>query len=73
MRRYEYVPERLRGLMNERGWAAKDLAEKTAIDVGTVREYLNGSRTSISTRNMVALANVFNMSLASFMDYLAKI
>lgn len=73
MRRYKYVPERLRGLMDERGWTARDLAGQTGIDVGTVREYLAGSRTSISTRNMVALANVFEMSLASFMDYLAKV
>ena len=44
---------------------------QTGIDAGTIRHILSGRQRAISTRNMVALARFFGISLRELMDKLS--
>ena len=46
------------------------LSRQTGIDPGTIRRILSGQQSAISTRNMVALAKFFGVSLRELMDKL---
>ena len=64
MRRYERAAGTLRVWLRE-------LSRQTGIDPGTIRRILSGQQSAISTRNMVALAKFFGVSLRELMDKLS--
>ena len=57
--------------MDERKLTAAELSRQTGIDPGTIRRILSGQQSAISTRNMVALAKFFGVSLRELMDKLS--
>ena len=71
MRRYERAAATLDGLMRERAVGTLQLSRQTGIDPGILRRILSGQQNAISTRNMVALAKFFGMSLHEWMDKLS--
>lgn len=71
MRRYEKAAAALEGLMRERAIGTLQLSRQTGIDPGILRRILSGQQNAISTRNMVALAKFFGMSLQEWMDKLS--
>ena len=71
MRRYERAAATLDGLMRERAVGTLQLSRQTGIDPGILRRILSGQQNAISTRNMVALAKFFGMSLREWMDKLS--
>ena len=71
MRQYENAAIRLGCWMRERAVGSSQLARQTGIDAGTLRNILSGRQRAISTRNMVALAKFFGVSLCELMDKLS--
>ncbi len=71
MRQYENAAVRLGCWMRERAVGSSQLARQTGIDAGTLRHILSGRQRAISTRNMVALARFFGVSLCELMDKLS--
>ena len=71
MARFECVPARLAALLEERGSTVSDLSAATEIPVATIRGYLNGSRTTVSTRNLLLISQFFGMPMSELMDRLA--
>ena len=67
MRQYEKAAMELGCWMRERAVESK----QTGIDAGTIRHILSGRQRAISTRNMVALARFFGVSLRELMDKLS--
>ena len=65
MRQYEKAAEKLGCWMRERTVGSSQLSRQTGIDAGTIRHILS------STRNMVALARFFGVSLRELMDKLS--
>ena len=57
--------------MRERAVESSQLSKQTGIDAGTIRHILSGRQRTISTRNMVALARFFGISLRELMDKLS--
>ena len=57
--------------MRERAVGTLQLSRQTGIDPGILRRILSGQQNAISTRNMVALAKFFGMSLREWMDKLS--
>ena len=57
--------------MRERAVGSSQLSRQTGIDAGTIRHILSGRQRAISTRNMVALARFFGVSLRELMDKLS--
>ena len=57
--------------MRERAVGSIQLARQTGIDPGIIRRILSGQQCAISTRNMVALAKFFGVSLHELMDKLS--
>ena len=55
----------------ELGCWMRQLSRQTGIDAGTIRHILSGRQRAISTRNMVALARFFGISLRELMDKLS--
>ena len=68
MRQYEKAAEKLGCWMRERAVESSQLSKQTA---GTIRHVLSGRQRAISTRNMVALARFFGISLRELMDKLS--
>ena len=71
MRSFKAAPEVLSAWMDERKLTAAELSRQTGIDPGTIRRILSGQQSAISTRNMVALARFFGISLRELMDKLS--
>ena len=71
MRSFKAAPEVLSAWMDERKLTAAELSRQTGIDPGTIRRILSGQQSAISTRNMVALAKFFGVSLRELMDKLS--
>ena len=71
MRQYERAAQELGCWMRERAVDAGRLSRLTGIDAGTLRHILSGRRRAISTRNMLALARFFGVSLGELMDKLS--
>lgn len=71
MRRYERAAGTLRVWLRERAVGTVQLSRQTGIDPGTIRRILSGQQSAISTRNMVALAEFFGVSLRELMDKLS--
>ena len=71
MRRYEKAAGLLGQWMCERAVSTMQLSRQTGIDRGTIRKILAGRQAAISTRNMVALAQFFGVSVAELMDKLS--
>ena len=71
MRQYENAAVRLGCWMRERAVEPSQLSKQTGIDAGTLRHILSGRQRAISTRNMVALARFFGVSLRELMDKLS--
>ena len=71
MREYENAARALGAFMRERAVGPMQLARQTGIDQGTMRRILAGRQSAISTRNMVALARFFGVSLREWMDILS--
>lgn len=67
MRQYEKAAMELGCWMRERAVGSSQLS----IDAGTIRHILSGRQRAISTRNMVALARFFGISLRELMDKLS--
>lgn len=70
MRKNNEVPERLSQLLEEHGITPMQLAERTEIPYTTVRAYINGRRDTISTRNLLLIAQTLEMPMAELMDIL---
>ena len=71
MRRYERAAGTLHVWLRERAVGTVQLSRQTGIDPGTIRRILSGQQSAISTRNMVALAQFFGVSLRELMDKLS--
>lgn len=71
MRRYEKAAATLGTWMQQRSLGAGQLARQTGIDTGILRRILSGRQREISTRNMLALARFFGISLQELMDTLS--
>ena len=71
MRQDEKAAEKLGCWMRERTVGSSQLSRQTGIDAGTIRHILSGRQRAISTRNMVALARFFGVSLRELMDKLS--
>lgn len=71
MRQYEKAAMELGCWMRERAVVSSQLSRQTGIDAGTIRHILSGRQRAISTRNMVALARFFGISLRELMDKLS--
>ena len=71
MRRYERAAGTLCVWLRERAVGTVQLSRQTGIDPGTIRRILSGQQSAISTRNMVALAQFFGVSLRELMDKLS--
>ena len=71
MRSFKAAPEVLSAWMDARKLTAAELSRQTGIDPGTIRRILSGQQSAISTRNMVALAKFFGVSLRELMDKLS--
>ena len=61
----------LQRLMQERHVCAVQLARQTGIDAGTLRAFLAGRQENISTRNLLALARFFDLSMRELVDILS--
>ncbi len=72
MGRIECVPSNLAALLTQYGRTAAELSAQTEIPASTVRGYLNGGRTTISTRNLLLIAQFFQMPMSQLMDRLAR-
>ena len=72
MGRTECRPDRLAALLQTHGRSISDLSKATEIPAATIRGYLNGSRDTISTRNLLLIARFFGMSMSDLMDWLAS-
>ena len=71
MGRSECVPARLAALLRETGRTAAELSSATEIPAATIRGYLGGGRNTISTRNLLLIAQFFQMPMSELMDRLA--
>ncbi len=71
MGRSECLPSRLSNLLKERNRTAADLSARTQIPPATIRGYMNGGRDTISTRNLLLIAQFFEMPMAELMDRLS--
>ena len=71
MGRSECVPARLAALLRETGRTAAELSSATEIPAATIRGYLGGGRDTISTRNLLLIAQFFQMPMSELMDRLA--
>ena len=58
--------ERLQMLMDERGWSQADLARITGMPTSNIAYLVNGKTKDPRLQTLIALANVFDVSL----DYL---
>ena len=72
MARFECVPARLAALLAEHGRTAAELSDSTEIPPATVRGYLNGGRKTISTRNLLLIAQFFGLPMSELMDRLSE-
>ena len=72
MSRRECIPSRLAELMESKHCTLHRLSAGTEIPAATIRGYLNGGRETISTRNLLLIAQFFQMPMAELMDRLAS-
>lgn len=61
----------LKRLMQERNIRAVQLSHATGIDAGTLRAFLAGRQENVSTRNLLALARFFGISMRELVDILS--
>lgn len=61
----------LQRLMQQRKVGAAQLAQLTGINAGTLRAFLAGRQGTISTRNLLALARFFDLSMRELVDTLS--
>ena len=71
MGRTECRPERLAELLQIHGRSIRELSAATEIPVATIRGYLNGGRDTVSTRNLLLIAQFFGMPMSELMDRLS--
>ena len=71
MGRLECRPGRLAELLQMHGRSITDLSRATEIPVATIRGYLNGGRNTVSTRNLLLIAQYFEMPMSELMDRLS--
>ena len=71
MGRSECAPASLKALLRAHGRTAAELSDATEIPIATLRGYLNGGRKTISTRNLLLIAQFFGMPMSELMDRLA--
>ena len=72
MRDYPNAANIIRREMYRCGYVLERLSEKTEISPAVLRGILTGRSTTISTRNMVALARAFDYSASEFIDILSQ-
>ena len=72
MREFPNAAAILGAWLSEQGICAAELSRRTQIDAGILRDILCGRKKSISTRNLLALAHYFGMSMQELMDKLAE-
>ncbi len=72
MRTFDKAAEVLTAWMDERGLSAAELSRRTGIDAGILRKIMTGRETSISTRNMMTLAQYFGCSMQELIDTFSK-
>lgn len=70
MRSYPNAGPLIRIEMVRCGYTLESLSEKTEISQQVLRGILTGRATTISTRNICALASVFGFSASDFIDLL---
>ena len=68
MKNFEHAAETLTALMEEQGLTAAELARRTEINAGTIRNLMTGRQTNISTRNIMTLAHYFGMGMEEFIQ-----
>ncbi len=61
----------LKRLMQERNIRPVQLSHATGIDAGTLHGFLAGRQENMSTRNLLALARFFGISMRELVDILS--
>lgn len=72
MRDYPDAANIIRREMYRCGYVLERLSEETEISSAVLRGILTSRSTTISTRNVVALARAFDYSASEFIDILSK-
>lgn len=70
MKASEFFPQRLQQLMRQHAMSQEELSRRTDIPLTTIRAYLGGRRATVSTRNLLLLAQVFELPMSELVDYL---
>lgn len=60
------ISERLKELMEQRGWSSADLASKANLEESLVQAILDGTSHNTSMQEMVALTKAMGVSLNEF-------
>lgn len=60
------ISERLKELMEQRGWSSVDLANKANLEESVVQAIVEGTSHRASMQEMVALTNALGVSLNEF-------
>ena len=68
MRTFEKAAPVLSARMQTRQMTAAELSRQTGIDAGILRKIMTGRERAISTRNLMALARYFGLSMQALMD-----
>ncbi len=73
MRTFEMAGPVLTAWMEERGLSAAELSRRISVDAGILRKIMTGREKNISTRNLMALAKYFDMSMQELIDALSGV
>lgn len=71
MREFQNAASVIRVEMVRCGYTSESLCEATEISSTVLRDILTGRKTSISTRNICAMARAFGFSASEFIDLLS--
>lgn len=70
MKASNVFPQRLQALLVEHNMTQEELSRRTDIPLATIRAYLAGRRPTVSTRNLLLFAQVFELPMSELVDYL---
>ena len=73
MKTSEVFPQRLQELLQRSGMTQEELSKRTQIPVATIRAYLGGKRDTVSTRNLLLFAQVFELPMSDLVDRLSGV
>ncbi len=62
---------RLGEVLALRGMLPEELSDRSQVALPTIRAYLGGKRATISTRNLLVFAQVFEIPMKELVDFLS--